>query len=265
MAGFGDLLGVLMQGGVGSSGTQRVENALGERGLGQSGGFLGEMLGGSGGSGGSGGGLLGNVLGAAGGMLGNAGRAAQENPMAAGGLGAIAGALFGGGSGAIKGAVGGGAMAMLAGLAFQALGNRSSGSPATAQAPLGIRAPATPEEEQELASTADLMFKAMISAAKADGHIDSAEMDKILGKLQEADTDPGLQRLVMEEMHKPLDLDSLIAAIPNEQLAAEVYAASLFAIEVDTPEERDYLQRLAQGSGLDDAVVAQLHQALGVN
>jgi uncharacterized membrane protein YebE (DUF533 family) len=261
MAGFGDLLGVLMQGGVGSSGTQRVENALGERGLGQAGGFLEQMLGGSGG----GGGLLGNVLGAAGGMLGNAGRAAQQNPLAAGGLGAIAGALFGGGSGAVKGAMGGGAMAMLAGLAFQALGNRSGGSPATAQAPLGIRAPATPEEEQELASTADLVFQAMISAAKADGHIDSAEMDKILGKLRESGTDPELQRLVMEEMHKPLDLDGLIGEIPNEQVAAEVYAASLFAIEVDTPEERDYLQRLAQGSGLDDAVVAQLHQALGVS
>lgn len=251
MAGFGDLLGVLMQGGVGSSGTQRVENALGERGLGQSGGILGQMLGGAGGSGG--------------GLLGNAGRAAQENPMAAGGLGAIAGALFGGGSGAIKGAVGGGAMAMLAGLAFQALGNRSGGSSATAQAPLGIRAPASAEEEQELESAAALMLRAMISAAKADGHIDNAEMDKILGKLQESGTDPELQRLVMEEMRKPLDLDGLIGEIPNEQLAAEAYAASLFAIEVDTPEERDYLQRLAQGSGLDDAVVAQLHQALGVS
>ena len=264
MAGFGDLLGALMQGGMGSTGARRVENAFGESGLGQAGGVLGQMLGGAGGGSGSGGGMLGDLLGAAGGMLGSAGQAAKENPLAAGGLGALAGALFGGGSDSIKGALGGGAMAMLAGLAFQALSNRSGGSAAMGQAPLGLRAPATPEEEQELENTAELMFVAMINVAKADGQIDQAEMDKILGKLQEAGADSELQGLVLQEMRKPMDLDGLIARIPNEQVAAEVYAASLFAIEVDTAAERDYLQRLAGGGGLDDAVVGQLHQALGV-
>ena len=48
-----------------------------------------------------------------------------DNPLAAGGLGALAGALFGGGSGSVKGALGGGAMAMLAGVALQAFNNRN--------------------------------------------------------------------------------------------------------------------------------------------
>jgi uncharacterized membrane protein YebE (DUF533 family) len=44
-----------------------------------------------------------------------------------------------------------------------------------------------------------------------------------------------------------------------------VYAASLLAIEVDTQAERDYLQRLADGLGLDSGVVQRLHTTLGVN
>ena len=46
-------------------------------------------------------------------------------------------------------------------------------------------------------------------------------------------------------------------------VAAQVYAASLLAIQVDTPAERDYLRGLAQRLGLAPDVVGQLHAALG--
>jgi len=263
MAGFADLLGSLMQGGMSSSGANRVTNAMGERGLGGDGGVLGQLLGG-----GAGGGLLGSVLSSAGSALGSAGRTVQDNPLAAGGLGALAGALFGGGSSAVSGAAGGGAMALLAGLAFKALSNRGGGGAsafAAQQPPLGLRAPADEAEEKALESNAGLMLRAMISAAKADGAIDDQEMDRVLGKVREAGADSDAQRVVMDEMRKPLDLEGLIADIPDQQVAAQVYAASLFAIEVDTPQEKEYLERLAAGCGLDDDVVAQLHAALGVS
>jgi uncharacterized membrane protein YebE (DUF533 family) len=279
MAGFGDLVGALLQNGMNSSANDRLGNALGQGGLGQSGGILEQVMGGltGGGSnaasgssmgggqaGNSGGGLLGSLLGAAGNMLGSASR----NPVQAGGLGALAGALFGGGSGAAKGAVGGGAMAMLAGLAFQALMKNRGGAQtqqfAPNQLPLGLRAPATQEEESELESEAELVFLAMINAAKADGQIDGAEMQKIAGKLQEGGVDAEIQAFVMTEMQKPLDLQNLIARVPNEQVAAQVYAASLFAIEVDTDAERRYLRQLAEGLGLDSEVTGSLHSALGV-
>jgi uncharacterized membrane protein YebE (DUF533 family) len=47
-------------------------------------------------------------------------------------------------------------------------------------------------------------------------------------------------------------------------MAAEVYAASLFAIDVDTPAERQYLRQLAQGLGLDEGAVQRLHLMLGM-
>jgi uncharacterized membrane protein YebE (DUF533 family) len=46
--------------------------------------------------------------------------------------------------------------------------------------------------------------------------------------------------------------------------AVEVYAASVLAIEVDTPAEREYLRRLAQGLGLEDRTVQRLYATLGV-
>ncbi|WP_295426317.1 DUF533 domain-containing protein [uncultured Thiodictyon sp.] len=60
------------------------------------------------------------------------------------------------------------------------------------------------------------------------------------------------------------DLDAFAAAIPNQEVAAQVYAASLLAIEVDTPQERAYLADLAQKTGLTATVVQNIRQTLGV-
>lgn len=50
----------------------------------------------------------------------------------------------------------------------------------------------------------------------------------------------------------------------NQQRAAEVYAASLLAIEVDTDAERQYLQQLAQATGLNPTVVQYINQTMGL-
>ena len=65
-------------------------------------------------------------------------------------------------------------------------------------------------------------------------------------------------------MARPLDLKALLHEVSSPQMAAEVYAASLLAIEVDTPAERGYLSQLAQGLGLDEGAVQRLHLTLGV-
>lgn len=266
MAGMGDLLSVLMQGGMSSTGGDRVGNAM--SGLGQSGGILGEVLGsGTGG----GGGLLDSVMTAARDMISESGSPSpRSKTIATGGLGALAGALFGGGSGSAKGALGGGAMALLASLAMQAFKNMNrepagaSMALASGELPLGMRPPANADEERELESAAELAFRGMLNAAKADGRIDEAEAEKLTARLQDAGIDDEDRRRFMDEIRRPLDLDSLAAAIPNEAVAAQVYAASLFAIKVDTPAERDYLAQLAQRTGLDEGVVKQLHAAVGL-
>jgi uncharacterized membrane protein YebE (DUF533 family) len=275
-----DLLGELMQAGMSRSGSHRVGHAMGPQGLGRSDNPLGQLLQGLGGSGGSGagGGLggLGGLADLARGMFGGGGQTGGRggNQLAMGGLAALAGALLGGRRGGMKGAVGAGALALLGTLAMSALKKQGQGpgqaqTPASTdelarEAPLGLREPQNASEEQELERRAALIVRAMISAAKADGQIDGSEIARITGKLQESGADQEARAFVSEEMRKPLDLDALVRDVPNQEVAIEVYAASLLAIEVDTPAEQAYLRDLAQRLGLNPGTVQHIHQALDV-
>ncbi len=105
----------------------------------------------------------------------------------------------------------------------------------------------------------------MINAAKADGQIDEEEIQRIVGKLQEAGADAEDQRYVLTQMQKPMETEDLISAVKGwPELAAHVYAASLMAIEVDTQAEKAYLGQLASGLGLTQEVTGKIEQMVGL-
>jgi uncharacterized membrane protein YebE (DUF533 family) len=263
-----DLLGKLLQSGMANKPDERLGHAMGPKGLAGGDGSLSQMFkdlmaqnrGG-----------LGGIAGTAEKWIGTAGRQVQSgNPVALGGLAVLAGTLLSGRKGAYKGAAGAGVLALLGSLAYSAMKSRSAGASgpsleeATAEPRIGLREPQTPEEEAQVQDTAKLAVKAMISAAKADGEIDGSEVSRILGKLKENGGDADEQAFVIGEMQKPLDLDALVREVPTPEVAAQVYAASLLAINVDTDAERDYLKTLASRLNLDPAAVAKIHEALGV-
>jgi uncharacterized membrane protein YebE (DUF533 family) len=107
-----------------------------------------------------------------------------------------------------------------------------------------------------------LLLRAMIAAAKADGHIDGDESSRIFSEINRLGLGPQEKALLFEEYSRPLDLDALVAAVDSPAHAAEVYAASLLAVELDTPAERQYLADLAQRLGLEPALVDALHAEL---
>jgi uncharacterized membrane protein YebE (DUF533 family) len=200
-------------------------------------------------------------------MLNQAGRIVGGNQnLAIGGLGALAGAFMGSGrglGGAIRGGIGGGAVTMLGLMAWQALKN--SGNFQGQDAPPAYKEPQTDAERLELERHSELILKAMINAAKADGHIDESEMSRILGAIQEGGAEKAGLDFLRAEMAKPLDTTELVAAAKgNPELAAKLYAASLLAIEVDTSAERDYLAQLAAALDLAPEVTEQLHQHAGL-
>jgi uncharacterized membrane protein YebE (DUF533 family) len=105
----------------------------------------------------------------------------------------------------------------------------------------------------------------MINAAKADGRIDKAEIERIAGKLNELGADADNQRFVMTQMEKPLETEYLVtAARGRPELGAQIYAASILAIEVDTPAEKAYLDRLASELGLAPKVTQNIQQLVGL-
>jgi len=266
--GISDLLGAMMQSGMAPSSNQRLQNALGggSGGLleslggllgGQRSGGLGDVLSGALGGGGGGlGGMLGEVLNQAGQAVGG-----KQN-LALGGLGALVGSLLGGGGKSLGGALGGGVMALLGAMAFKAL--QGSGQ-STGRVPLGLIEPQSEADREELENRSELVLKAMINAAKADGKIDEGEAHRIGGKLQEAGADADGQRYVLDLMRRPMETETLItAAEGHPNLAAELYAASLMAIEVDTSAEKAYLGKLASGLGLTSEVTWRIEQMVGL-
>jgi uncharacterized membrane protein YebE (DUF533 family) len=275
-----DILGAVMQAGMSPSSGNRM------------GGVLGQMMGGGaqgGAQGGApGGGMIDILSKVAGSMMGGGAPGMGGGPGMGGAAGMggfpteilkqVAGAVLGGGAPGGNAAAGAGSMAVFGTLAAQALemaksmmggGEPSAGAPQVRMDDrtaviAGMRAPQTPDEQRQLMDMATLTLKAMITAVKADGQVDEQEKQRLLGKLQEGGISPEEQRFVNEEMSKPIDLDALVRVVPNAQAAAQVYAASLMAIQVDTEAERRYMSDLAARLGLDTNAVAYMHKAVGL-
>lgn len=213
----------------------------------------------------------GDFLGNAGGMLGGLNQRARDNPLASGALaGGLAAILLGSKAGRklAKNAVAYGGMAVIGGLAYKAYQDwqaRQAGQrpqPATAEPELLPPPKDTPfmPKPAEADSRARLLVTAMISAAKADGYIDQAEQKHIFEKLDTTGLDTESKAYVMDQLRAPLDLDAIVRSADKPEVAAEVYAASLLAIDPDHPAEKAYLQMLAARLGLPDTLVQEIHK-----
>lgn len=259
---FTDILGSLVQSGLSQSGKKRITNVLGERNNQAESpadliGTVGKMLGGAKNSQAGGfSNVITDVLASASTGLGS------SNKIATGGLKDLAGVILGGRKRASKGSIGSGVLTMLASLAFSAL-SKSGSTPA--KIPLGLVEAETQEQKQQLENDAELVVRSMINAAKADGNIDDAEVENIVGKLEEGGLTREEKDFFISETRRPMDLDTIIASAENRpDLAAQIYTASLLAIEVDTPAEKAYMEQLANGLNIPPQVVAHLEKTIGL-
>jgi uncharacterized membrane protein YebE (DUF533 family) len=262
-----DILGDLIQSGMTRSGNDRMRNVFGEKGPEGWGGLLDQIAKQVGGSSKSGGSFLDTLSKMAeSAMQDPKGAVKGGNPIAVGGLGALAGAILGNPKGATKGALGAGGLALLALLAKSALSAKqgTDRQQAFADIPLGMRQPTSAAEERELETRADLILDAMINAAKADGKIDRQELNRIVDRLEKTGADATARARVRDELQKPLDTQKLVRAVPDEEAGVQVYAASLLATEADTDAERQYLRHLASELRLDAPVVAYVHREFGM-
>ena len=119
--------------------------------------------------------------------------------------------------------------------------------------------PATPAEQQTLARH---LLRAIIAAAKADGHVDAQEQARIFAEMDKLPLSSEDKAFVMDELRAKLDIDAVAGAAATPEEAAEIYTASLLAIDVDNAAERGYLGMLAARLKLDDALVAHLQQSV---
>ena len=125
----------------------------------------------------------------------------------------------------------------------------------------GTFLPAT-EDATSQSSRGMLLVQAMIAAAKADGQIDAGENQRIFSQLQQLDLAAEEKAFLLEEFGKPLNIDALVKAVDSPEVAAEVYTASLLAVDTLTPAEKAYLDMLAARLNLDQALVQELHTSV---
>ncbi len=229
-------------------------------------GVSGAMRGG--GAGGGLGGLLGGALGKAGGagglggLLGGQQGGQQQGGGLAGGLGGLLSGQAGGQTGAAAGGLGG-LLESLGGAQGGVQGGQAEQAPQQGgfgdlfnNALAGQEPQPDPAAEQQ----AEVMLRAMLMAARADGQIDAAEQEKITGNLGEIGEEEA--NFIRNEMANPTSLEAFIPTIP-QGMEQQVYLMSLLAIDLDTQEEAQYLDKLAKGLNIDQATSNAIHAKLG--
>jgi uncharacterized membrane protein YebE (DUF533 family) len=212
-----------------------------------------------------------------------------QNKPAAGGLGGLLGGASGSGglgsllSGAGGGALAAGAMGLLLGnkkvrkvggkvaiygglaalgvLAYKAYGNYNAqkgtapqGEPQT----LDRLPPAQAEQHSQA------ILKALVAAAKADGHIDDRERQLIEGEFTKLDNDRELQHWLHAELNKPLDPTDVARAASTPEMAAEMYIASVMLVDEENFMEKSYLDELARQLKLEPGLKVELEKQVRI-
>ncbi len=109
-----------------------------------------------------------------------------------------------------------------------------------------------------------LLIRAMIASAAADGYIDEKERQNIISRLGSVDLSDEELDFFRKELSSPCSIDEIAEQVNSPELAKEVYTVSLMSIEMDTEEEKRYLNNLAERLGLDHSVRDQIHNKLDV-
>ena len=106
------------------------------------------------------------------------------------------------------------------------------------------------------------IIQAMISAARADGHIDDDEMALIRQQIDSMGLEKDVTQFLLAELNKPVDVGLIAALADTPETAAELYLASALVVDIDGDPERKYLDKLAEAMNLDQQIVSHLEASL---
>lgn len=177
-----------------------------------------------------------------------------------GAAGLAAGMLLGGGG--VKKLARYGALAAIGGIAYNAWQkSRQPGDFTPVETPPPGPFMPGPADEAAQESLGKALVRAMIAAAKADGGIDADEKERIFKRLEAMDLSAADKAFVFDELSSPLDIEAVVRGADTPEHAAEIYAASLVAIDGTRPEEQRYLETLASRLSLPQALVTEIHAA----
>lgn len=177
---------------------------------------------------------------------GNAGATAAANPSTAANplgnllspalLGGLAGALLGGkgaGGNILKGALVAGGGAYL----WNKYKDKIQGANAST--------PQYGNTQSDPKAHAERLVRALVYAAKSDGHIDDQERAAITKQVQQLGLAQDEIDLVQKAIDEPLDPKLVAKGVKNADEALQIFTLSCAAVDIDSQQERMYLDELA--------------------
>lgn len=99
------------------------------------------------------------------------------------------------------------------------------------------------DSSQELATR---LIQTMVAAAHSDGELDRVEEERILARLQEGGLTSEEKMFVLNQLHAPLSIEQLVDGVQEPSVAQTMYSLAVSAVIIDTPEERKWLDDLAE-------------------
>lgn len=125
-----------------------------------------------------------------------------------------------------------------------------------------VGTPITRLPDIEATVRSESIIQAMISAARADGHIDNEELELITRQINGMGLEKDVTVFLLNELNKPVSATAVAALADSLETAAELYIASALVMDIESPVERAYLDDLAGAMQLDSEMVRHLEAPL---
>ena len=117
------------------------------------------------------------------------------------------------------------------------------------------------EVDQSGEQQAEVMLRAMVAAAQADGQIDASEQKNIIGALQAQLDGPELEEF-RQMLATPVSIDEVLESVEDPATAFNVYLVSAMTIDQDNIREQQYMDALAQKLGISEQAAQMIESQI---
>lgn len=157
-----------------------------------------------------------------------------------------------------------GSIAAVGGLAYNAYNKWQSQLP---QSGGGVKRvePATPRSELADDKTQQrniVLVRAMVAAAKADGHVDEAERKAMLEQVDQQQFDADTLDFLRKQITTDVTVAELAALADSPETASEMFVACSTVIDKQNPQEKAWLESLSSELKLSNELVDNLEEKL---
>lgn len=102
------------------------------------------------------------------------------------------------------------------------------------------------------------LIKAMIATAKADGHIDSDEQQKIFQAIARMDLSSEMKATVFDLLNHPISLEDIVRGVHDIGQKSELFLAACLVVDPEAPSVKLHLDQMAKALVLPEDLKHQI-------